>query len=254
MSNYFNLLSAELMGKLAQVKTYINKHNPTIGVLTEGILRSFLSDHLPKAVSVAQGFVANEIGAMSRQCDIILYDSHHYSPLYRVNDIVVVPVESVLAVIEVKTTINQSIFHDTIKYFKALSELGDVSSHLFIYNSRSIRDIDRYFHAYKHEGRYQKFDHDTFQSLPDTITGINSSFHLKKSEVIIDRDMIGYMSWFYEDSEGAEIGALQHFYLSICNLVEEYLARVSKIALLPERARYHRMKTVSAAAIGLFDM
>jgi hypothetical protein len=254
MSDYFNLLSAELMGKLAQVKVYINKHNPTIGVLTEEILRSFLSDHLPKAISVAQGFVANENGAISRQCDIILYDSHHYAPLYKANDIVVVPVESVLAVIEVKTTINKSIFHHTIRYFKALSELGDVSTHLFIYNSRSISHINRYFQTYKHEGGHQSFDHDTFQFLPDTITGINTSFHLKKSAVITDSDMLGYMSWFYKDAEATEINALQHFYLSMYGLVEDYMSRVFKVGRLPARASYHQMEAKSASAIGLFDI
>jgi len=39
MTNYFELLSLELLNKLNQVKIFIKKHNPTIGVLTEEILR-----------------------------------------------------------------------------------------------------------------------------------------------------------------------------------------------------------------------
>ncbi len=52
MTNYFELVSQELLGKLAQIRAYITKHNPTIGVLTEEIVRDFLSTHLPNVVSV----------------------------------------------------------------------------------------------------------------------------------------------------------------------------------------------------------
>ena len=71
---------------------------------------------------------------------------------------------------------------------------------------------------------YQLFDHDTFQYLPDEITGINKSFHLRKDIVITDKDMVGYSSWFYEDSEGSEINALQTFYKSVSEVVESYIA------------------------------
>lgn len=242
------------MGKLAQVKTFITKHNPTIGLLTEEILRSFLSNHLPKMISVEQGFILNKQGVISRQCDILIYDSQHYAPFYRINNIVVVPFESVLAVIEVKTTINQSIFHKAIDYFRELDSTGLIKTYLFIFNSSSVSKINSYFHAYKHEGDYQNFDHDTFQFLPDEITGVDSSFHLKKSAVITDRDMIGYLSWFYEDSEGTEINALQQFYLSVYSLVETYIKNDDTKKALHSRARYHEMSTTSISAIELFQM
>lgn len=254
MSNYFNLVSAELIGKLAQIRSYITKHNPTIGILTEEILRSFLSNHLPKAISVEQGFIINKEGAISRQCDILIYDSHNYSPFYRVNDIVVVPVESVLAVIEVKTTINRSIFHKTIDYFRALADIGQFRTYLFIFNSSPIHKIGDHFHSYRHPGGYQSFDHDTFQFLPDSITGLNSSFYLTKSAVVFDRDMIGYLSWFYKDEEGTDINALQQFYLSIYDLVETYICKSCSDISVHSRASYHNMSTTSISAIELFPM
>ena len=91
MSNYFELVSQELLSNLAQVKVYMKKHNPTIGILIEEILRDFFRNHLPKIVSVEQGFILNSDGKLSKQCDIIVYDSQMYSPFYRINDIVVVP-------------------------------------------------------------------------------------------------------------------------------------------------------------------
>ncbi|WP_462384116.1 DUF6602 domain-containing protein [Pseudomonas sp. Marseille-QA0892] len=254
MSNYFEFVSQELLIKLAQVKSYITKHNPTIGVLTEEIVRGFLKDHLPTLASVEQGFIINSKGELSKQCDILIYDSLSYSPLYRVNDIVVIPAESVLAVIEVKTTINKAIFHKVIDYFRSFDYLPNAKTYLFIFNSNSIEKIGDYFHSYQHDGNYQLFDHDTFQYLPDEITGINESYHLRKDSVITDRDMIGYSSWFYEDSKGTEINALQHFYTSVRIKIDEYIESNYKNTSPQKQSIRSNLKLKSIFAIELFDM
>lgn len=254
MSNYFELVSQELLIKLAQVKSFITKHNPTIGVLTEEILREFLKTHLPSFVSVEQGFIIGDDGMLSKQCDILIYDSQSYAPLYRVNNIVVVPSESVVAVIEVKTTINKIIFHNVIDYFKSFDYLPNAKTYLFIFNSNSIDKIGGYLHSYKHEGSYQFFDHDTFQYLPDEITGINKSFHLCKDSVISDKDMIGYSSWFYEDSKGSEINALQHFYKSVSEVVDSYISKNYRNIKHQSKNDHKSMKLNSIFAIELFDM
>ena len=98
MVDYFQLVSDELLIRLNQVKKFIKKHNPTIGILTEEILRTFLKNNLPKSISVEQGFILSQNGEMSKQCDILIYDSHYFAPFYRINDIVVVPADSVIAV------------------------------------------------------------------------------------------------------------------------------------------------------------
>lgn len=253
MSNYFHFRSQELLLKLDQVKHFITKHNPTIGVLTESIIREFLSDHLPDVVTVAEGFIIDEEGELSKQCDILVYDSHSYAPYYRVNNIVVVPAAAVLAIIEVKTTINKQIFHSVIDYFKSFSYMENVKTYLFTYNSQSISHIGKYFLNYKHPGKYQSFDHDTYCFLPDVIAGMNESYFLQKSAVITDRDMFGYMSYFYEDMEGTEISALQHFYLSIRSAVDEYIDKTYKNKKSKPK-NDHAMKSTHITGFGLFDM
>lgn len=62
MVDYFRLVSDELLIKLNQTKQFIRKHNSTIGILTEEILRAFLKTHLPKSVSVEQGFILSQSG------------------------------------------------------------------------------------------------------------------------------------------------------------------------------------------------
>lgn len=51
-NDFYRLKTKELLNELSQVKTFIKNHNPTIGTLTEEILRNFLRTFLPKGISV----------------------------------------------------------------------------------------------------------------------------------------------------------------------------------------------------------
>ncbi|MFK7810667.1 MAG: DUF6602 domain-containing protein [Saprospiraceae bacterium] len=259
MVEYFRLVSEELLIKLNQVRAFIKKHNPTIGLLTEEILRSFLKEYIQKGVSVEQGFILNKNGELSKQCDIIIYDSDLFAPFYRINDIVVVPHEAVISIIEIKTTVTKQIFHHVIDYFKSFAEIINYSktnTHLFIYNSPNTGKLNEYFQNYTHPGDYQEFDHDTFQYLPDTITGINSSFHLRKDYVVFESDMMGYTSYNYENEKNLEISSLELFYLKIYSDVEEYLnTKISNSEFTYSRKGYgEERKLKSIFAIELFHM
>jgi len=256
MLDYFKLVSDELLIKLNQTRQFIKKHNPTIGIITEEIIRNFLRTYLPKSISVEQGFILSENGEISKQCDILIYDSNFYAPFYRINDIVVVPADSVIAVIEVKTTLTKPIFHNVIRYFENISSITRAKKYLFVYNSCDINNLSGYFNSFKHKGDYQQFDHDTFQSLPDEITGINNSYHLKKDYVVGDRDEKGYSSFFFKDEKGTEIGALQNFYISVYSLIEEYNDKNRKTdnSGIDRDAYYKKGDLKSYFAFGLFDM
>ena len=224
-NEFYRLKTAELLNEILQIKTFIKNHNPTIGVLTEEILRKFLSTYLPKGVAIEQGFIIDEEGNLSKQIDIIIYDNQLYSPLYRVNDIVVVPNKSVIAIIEVKTTVKgKKAFHDIIKYFKSVSKILDnrTKTHLFIYNAATTFKLNEYFQNYKHPGDYQKFDHDTFHYLPDVITGIQASYHLRKDHVVFERDMMGYTAYNYVDSTDKDISSLELFFKNIYSSIFNY--------------------------------
>lgn len=257
MTEYYQFVTDELISKLNQVKSFITKHNTTIGILTEEILRDFLGKYLSKGVSVEQGFIMNQDGKMSKQCDIIIYDSQLFAPFYRINDIVVVPSESVISIIEVKTTVAKTIFHETITYFKSFKTIleADTNKHLFIYNAPSISNLQSYFLNYKHPTEYQLFDHDTFQDLPTTITGINKSYHLKQDYVIFESDMKGYLSYHFQKLD-LEISSLQLFFSTIQSEVANY--QTKKVYLnfeKPSRRNFESGLTLSKiSAIKLFEI
>ena len=72
MEDYFEFVSREFLARLSQIKSLIKKYPQTIGILTEEMLKDFLKEKLPKIVSVEQGFIRNEEGDLSKQCDVII--------------------------------------------------------------------------------------------------------------------------------------------------------------------------------------
>lgn len=255
-NEYYRLKSEELLNQLHQIKTFIKKHNPTIGILTEDILRAFLRTFLPKGVSVEQGFVVGPDGNLSKQVDVLIYDSQLYSPYYRINDIVIVPSTSVVAIIEVKTTVkSKKAFHEIISYFYSISKQLHFSTpkYLFIYNAATVSALQCYFQSFRHEGDYQSFDHDTFQYLPDVITGIDSSYHLKKDYVTFNSDKMGYTSYNYLDSTSKDISSLEMFYHDIYDVVFTYISN-KQIVSISSPTLINMKDLKSVFAIELFDM
>jgi hypothetical protein len=88
------------------------KDRVSLGIENESILREFLKSYVPKHYSIGHGFIFKNHKEVSRQCDIIIYDSSFFSPIFKQGDFVVVPPESVMSVIEVKTEISSGNFLD----------------------------------------------------------------------------------------------------------------------------------------------
>ncbi len=88
-------------------------HGPTLGSEREELLRALVERHVPRRFHVATGFIEGS----DRQVDILIYDQVDYAPLFRAGNLVVVPIEAVRALIEVKSTLTAG-------------ELADALSHL----------------------------------------------------------------------------------------------------------------------------
>lgn len=80
------------------------KQNYASGVFREGLLRDFLREILPRGVAVDAGFIYGfERVPNSAQLDIIVWDAVRHAPVYRTDSFVIVPPESVVSVVSVKT-------------------------------------------------------------------------------------------------------------------------------------------------------
>src|SRR5262245_834696 len=101
-----------LQGESMRAGCYVS-HNASLGGLRERIVSRFIRDETPSRFHVETGLIHNlKTETTSRQCDILVHESANRAPLYRWEDFVVVPSQEARAVVEVKTTLNESGFID----------------------------------------------------------------------------------------------------------------------------------------------
>jgi hypothetical protein len=115
-------------------------HNYSSGVFREGLIRSFLKAILPKAVSVDSGFVYGfEQVPTSRQIDILVWDSARHAAVYQTHEFVIIPPESVIAAISVKTTLDRADIHEALENLLSLEPIE------YAYRSEEASQIEEPF-------------------------------------------------------------------------------------------------------------
>ena len=96
-----------------------------VGSAIENPVRSLLATVLPSGLSVGTGCVVDSYGTASRQMDIVLYE-RDICPVYRVNDTpeaTYFPCEGVVAVGEIKATIDGSKLDDSFEKIESVKTL-----------------------------------------------------------------------------------------------------------------------------------
>ncbi|MBS3075048.1 hypothetical protein J4429_01165 [Candidatus Pacearchaeota archaeon] len=102
---FYESLNKELIAVKDRVRSLIGKaHWGEDGRYREAVLKNVISKFLPKSCSMGTGFVINKDKEITKQIDIIIYDSS--SPvLFAEGDFVIVLANTVKAIIEVKSSI-----------------------------------------------------------------------------------------------------------------------------------------------------
>ena len=75
------------------------------GAFREFFLSALIQPLMPKQFGVGSGVVVDAEGRQSGQSDVVLYDTRRLPPVFLAGDRGVFPVDSVLAVVEVKSTL-----------------------------------------------------------------------------------------------------------------------------------------------------
>jgi len=98
--------TALVAGMLAEAKSLATlEHDVTAGTYRELLIGGLLEHFLPSYLSISTGVIANSKGdpyKQSNQSDIIIYDNRILLPFLRRGILGLVPIESVIGVIEVK--------------------------------------------------------------------------------------------------------------------------------------------------------
>jgi hypothetical protein len=97
-------------------------HSGEEGRFIEMVLAEYLREKLPIGIGIGGGFIVDVHGKwVSKQIDIILYDSVRFAPVLRYGDAVIVPLESVIGAISVKRKLYDSQLPSELA---SLSEIG----------------------------------------------------------------------------------------------------------------------------------
>ena len=98
-------------------------HNLTKGELRELFVSDILNLFLSEQFGIGSGIIINQSGLQSKQTDIIIYDKRLIPPFILRQSLGVFPVESVLAVIEVKSNLTMNALLKTESDFTYLREI-----------------------------------------------------------------------------------------------------------------------------------
>jgi hypothetical protein len=121
VTELFQRIEATLVARYNEAAAV--KHMGDRGENREAVLREFLSEHLPNRFGVAKGEVVTRSGRQSHSADIIIFDAA-YAPVLYAGDTLIVPIEAVYGIIEVKSKLSKAEFRDASQKVQAFKQLA----------------------------------------------------------------------------------------------------------------------------------
>lgn len=127
MRQYYEGIASRMQSEINTISEQI-RHAGEKGRNNELVLREFLGVHLPKRYTVSTGKVVAADGHQSRQIDVIIHDRFSTPALAVAHAWDLVPVESVCAVVSVKTTLDRTELKDSMETIQSVRELPRIAA------------------------------------------------------------------------------------------------------------------------------
>ena len=125
------------------------QHNLEDGKYREYLVKRILSKIVPAKYEITNGFVIDSDNNKSDEMDIIIYDKSYVPPFFD-ETYTVVPIEAVIAVIQVKTTLTLEELKNSIKNLNSIDALNSkVGGKIISANGGQIMEEKRYVAPYK---------------------------------------------------------------------------------------------------------
>jgi hypothetical protein len=126
--NLFAASGAKLKASLGEARAAL-KHSTLKGNLNEEAVAMWLQQWLPGSIDVCTGEVIDSDGGRSKQVDVLMFDHATTPRFFSRGNINVVPIESVYAVLEVKTHLNKAEVENAFDNMKAIKTLQKKAFH-----------------------------------------------------------------------------------------------------------------------------
>jgi hypothetical protein len=122
VAQLFNDAAKKLRAEFEFIRT-TNPHPGEKGNEAETVVRDFLNHHLPQRFRATSGIIIDTANSLSPQTDVIVYDALA-SPVYRYSEeMLILPLDMVAAVIEIKSRLNKGELEDGYKKIAACKRL-----------------------------------------------------------------------------------------------------------------------------------
>lgn len=105
-----------------EVTSHID-HMGLRGTSRENVLREYVKQLLPQKFAVGNGIITDVDGTQSRQQDFFVYDTFNAPVFLQMDTSSIVPVESVYATVEIKSTLTKEALRQSIDNIKSVKEL-----------------------------------------------------------------------------------------------------------------------------------
>lgn len=143
--NIFDNLEVSLENEMA-IKI---QHNLEDGKYREYLVKKVLSKIVPSKYAITNGFIIDSNDMQSDEMDIIIYDKSYVPPFFD-ETYTVVPIEAVIAVIQVKTTLNKKQLNNAIENLNSIDRLtAKIGGKIISANRGDILTEQRYVAPYK---------------------------------------------------------------------------------------------------------
>lgn len=147
---FFESFASEIRSKFHRIKTLV-PNRVASGNYHEEVIRTVLRNFLARRYSVKTGFIYKSKGEVSCQLDIMIIDETSPAAyLFQEGDFAIVIPESVIAIIEVKTTFKAREFDDVLENIASAKKLVQFPTRLtsIIFGYGGTRPLDPRLHEW----------------------------------------------------------------------------------------------------------
>jgi hypothetical protein len=125
--DFYELVAQRLSAEADMSQQWLrDRHWPSVGASREAALRHWIVDYLPGTLQCGSGFIMDDGHKLSRQCDLLVYDTREQPPLYVDEGFVVVTPGSARLVVEVKSSLSsKATFKAAVRNIQSVKMIDD---------------------------------------------------------------------------------------------------------------------------------
>ena len=111
------------------------EHNGVKGSAREDLLKDYLKKLLPEKYSITSGIIIDNNQNQSKQQDFIIHDAYNCPSFFKTESNSILPIESVYATIEIKSTLDYSTLEQSVKNVESVRKLNKLPNRNIISNT-----------------------------------------------------------------------------------------------------------------------